>query len=48
LNIKLSNYSSDIDKDKKVLIEEKNKQEIDNFNQNKKQKETIDELKNEL
>merc|ERR1712169_159859 len=48
LNIKLSNYSSDIDKDKKVLIEEKNKQEIDNFNQNKKQQETIDELKNEL
>jgi len=48
LNIKLSNYSSDIDKDKKVLIEEKNKQEIDNFNQNKKQQETIDELKKEL
>merc|ERR1712169_169456 len=48
LNIKLNNYSSDIDKDKKVLIEEKNKQEIDNFNQNKKQKETIDELKKEL
>jgi hypothetical protein len=36
LNIKLSNYSSDIDKDKKLLIEEKNKQEIVNFNLNKK------------
>jgi len=48
LNIKLNNYSSDIGKDKKLLIEEKNKQEIDNFNQNKKQQETIDELKNEL
>jgi len=30
------------------LIEEKNKQAIDNFNQNKKQQETIDKLKNEL
>jgi hypothetical protein len=35
LNIKLSNYSNDIDNDTKCSIEEKNKEEIDNFNQNK-------------
>lgn len=32
LNIKLSNYYTDIDKDKMYLIEEKNKSEIDIFN----------------
>merc|ERR1712000_324384 len=48
LNIKLSNYSNEIDKDKQNLIEEKNKQEIDIFNKNKDQEETIEELKNEL
>lgn len=35
LNIKLNNYSTSIDKDTKYLIEEKNKDDIDIFNQNK-------------
>jgi DnaJ-domain-containing protein 1 len=48
LNIKLSNYSNDIDNETKSLTEEENKEEIDNFNQNKALLETIEELKNEL
>jgi hypothetical protein len=37
LNNKLNNYSNNIDKDTKCLFEEKNKEKIDNFNQNNEQ-----------
>merc|ERR1712000_466464 len=48
LNIKLNNYSNDIDIDKEYLIEEKNKSEIDVLNKINEQQDTIDDLKNEL
>ena len=48
LNIKLNNYSTEIDKDKKYLIEEENKIETEIFNRNKEQQEAIDDFKDEL